>query len=47
MVGINKQLVGETAAKIQKLRKVDPYKGKGLHLEGAHIRRKQGKTGKK
>ena len=47
VVGINKQLVGETAAKIQKLRKVDPYKGKGLHLEGAHIRRKQGKTGKK
>jgi large subunit ribosomal protein L6 len=47
VVGINKQLVGETAAKIQKLRKSDPYKGKGLHLEGAHIRRKQGKTGKK
>ena len=47
VVGINKQMVGETAAKIQKLRKVDPYKGKGLHLEGAHIRRKQGKTGKK
>ncbi len=33
VVGINKQLVGETAAKIQKLRKSDPYKGKGLHLE--------------
>ena len=47
VVGIDKQLVGETAAKIQKLRKVDPYKGKGLHLEGAYIRRKQGKTGKK
>ena len=31
----------------KQLRKVDPYKGKGLHLEGAHIRRKQGKTGKK
>ena len=45
--GIDKQLVGETAAKIQKLRKADPYKGKGLHLEGAKIRRKQGKTGKK
>ena len=45
--GINKQLVGETAAKIQKLRKSDPYKGKGLHLDGAYIRRKQGKTGKK
>jgi len=45
--GVDKQLVGEVAAKIQKLRKSDPYKGKGLHLEGAKIRRKQGKTGKK
>ena len=45
--GIDKQLVGETTAKIQKLRKADPYKGKGLHLDGARIRRKQGKTGKK
>jgi len=45
--GIDKQLVGEVAAKIQKLRKADPYKGKGLHLDGAKIRRKQGKTGKK
>jgi large subunit ribosomal protein L6 len=47
IIGIDKQLVGETAAKIQKLRKSDPYKGKGLHLDGAKIRRKQGKTGKK
>jgi len=47
IVGIDKQLVGETAAKIQKLRKSDPYKGKGLHLDGQRIRRKQGKTGKK
>ena len=45
--GVDKQLVGEVAAKIQKLRKADPYKGKGLHLDGAKIRRKQGKTGKK
>ncbi len=45
--GIDKQLVGETVAKIQKLRKSDPYKGKGLHLDGQRIRRKQGKTGKK
>ena len=45
--GIDKQLVGETAAKIQKLRKSDPYKGKGLHLQGQRIRRKAGKTGKK
>jgi large subunit ribosomal protein L6 len=47
IIGIDKQLVGETAAKIQKLRKSDPYKGKGLHLDGQRIRRKQGKTGKK
>ena len=47
VIGIDKQLVGETTAKIQKLRKADPYKGKGLHLDGARIRRKQGKTGKK
>mgnify|MGYP003342069164 CR=1 FL=1 len=45
--GIDKQLVGETVAKIQKLRKADPYKGKGLHLDGARIRRKAGKAGKK
>jgi large subunit ribosomal protein L6 len=47
VTGIDKQLVGETVAKIQKLRKSDPYKGKGLHLDGQRIRRKQGKTGKK
>ena len=45
--GIDKQLVGETAAKIKKLRKADPYKGKGLRLSGDVVRRKQGKTGKK
>ncbi len=45
--GVDKQLVGEVVAKIQKLRKADPYKGKGLHLKGARIRRKAGKTGKK
>lgn len=45
--GIDKQLVGETAAKIKKLRKADPYKGKGLRLEGAVVRRKAGKAGKK
>ena len=45
--GIDKQLVGETVAKIQKLRKADPYKGKGLHLQGQRVRRKAGKTGKK
>lgn len=45
--GIDKQLVGEVAAKIKKLRKADPYKGKGLRLSGEVVRRKQGKTGKK
>ena len=45
--GIDKQLVGEVAAKIKKLRKADPYKGKGLRLAGEIVRRKQGKTGKK
>ena len=45
--GIDKQLVGETAAKVKKLRKADPYKGKGLRLEGEKVRRKAGKAGKK
>ncbi len=45
--GIDKQLVGETAARIKKLRKADPYKGKGLRLSTDKVRRKQGKTGKK
>lgn len=44
--GIDKQLVGETAANIRKLRKLDPYKGKGVHYVGERIRRKVGKTGK-
>ncbi len=44
--GINKQLVGETAANIRKLRKPDPYKGKGVRYAGENIRRKVGKTGK-
>ncbi len=47
ITGIDKQLVGETAAKIKKLRKADPYKGKGLRLLGEPIRRKAGKAGKK
>ena len=45
--GVDKQLVGEVVAKIQKLRKADPYKGKGLRLEGERVRRKAGKAGKK
>jgi len=44
--GIDKQQVGEVAANIRKLRKPDPYKGKGLRYSGEHIRRKVGKAGK-
>jgi large subunit ribosomal protein L6 len=45
--GIDKQLVGETAAKLRKLRKTDPYKAKGVKYKGEVIRRKAGKAGKK
>src|ERR1051326_1427736 len=44
--GIDKQQVGEVAANIRKLRKPDPYKGKGLRYSGEQIRRKVGKAGK-
>ncbi|HXL17596.1 MAG TPA: 50S ribosomal protein L6 [Streptosporangiaceae bacterium] len=44
--GIDKQQVGEVAAKIRKLRKPDPYKGKGVRYSGEQIRRKAGKAGK-
>ena len=44
--GIDKQQVGEVAAKIRKLRKPDPYKGKGVRYQGEVVRRKVGKTGK-
>ncbi len=44
--GIDKQLVGETAAKIRKLRKPEPYKGKGVRYAGEQVRRKVGKAGK-
>jgi large subunit ribosomal protein L6 len=44
--GIDKQKVGQIAAVIRRLRKPDPYKGKGLRYEGEKIRRKVGKTGK-
>ena len=44
--GIDKQRVGEISAKIRKLRKPDPYKGKGVRYAGEVIRRKVGKTGK-
>jgi large subunit ribosomal protein L6 len=44
--GIDKQLVGETAASIRRLRKPEPYKGKGIRYAKEVIRRKAGKAGK-
>ncbi len=44
--GIDKQKVGQVAANIRKLRKPDPYKGKGVRYQGEVIRKKAGKTGK-
>jgi large subunit ribosomal protein L6 len=44
--GIDKQQVGEVAANIRKLRKPEPYKGKGIRYAGEQIRRKVGKAGK-
>ena len=44
--GINKQQVGQIAANIRRLRKDDPYKGKGIRYAGEQVRRKVGKTGK-
>ena len=44
--GIDKQQVGEVAANIRKLRKPDPYKGKGVRYAGEVVRRKVGKAGK-
>jgi len=44
--GINKQLVGNYAAKIRDWRKPEPYKGKGIRYADEYVRRKEGKTGK-
>lgn len=44
--GIDKQLVGETAAKIRSLRKPEPYKGKGIRYSDEYVRRKAGKSAK-
>jgi large subunit ribosomal protein L6 len=44
--GIDKQKVGEVSAKIRKIRKPDPYKGKGVRYQGEVVRRKVGKAGK-
>jgi large subunit ribosomal protein L6 len=41
--GIDKQLVGETAARIRRVRPPEPYKGKGIRYAGEHVRRKVGK----
>lgn len=46
IVGIDKQLVGETAARVRKIRPPEPYLGKGIRYAGERIRRKAGKAGK-
>ena len=46
VIGIDKELVGEIAAKIRSTRKPEPYKGKGVRYAGEQIRRKAGKAGK-
>jgi large subunit ribosomal protein L6 len=46
VVGIDKELVGQVAAKVRATRKPEPYKGKGVHYLGEVIRRKAGKAGK-
>jgi large subunit ribosomal protein L6 len=45
--GIDKQLVGNTAAHVRAIREPEPYKGKGIRYEGENVRRKAGKTGSK
>jgi large subunit ribosomal protein L6 len=44
--GIDKQLVGQVAANIRKVRKPEPYKGKGVRYEGEYVRKKAGKAAK-
>ena len=46
VLGIDKQQVGEVAANIRKIRKPEPYKGKGVRYAGERVRRKVGKAGK-
>ncbi len=46
IMGVDKVLVGETAARVRRLRKPEPYKGKGIKYENEIIRRKAGKSGK-
>lgn len=45
--GINKQVVGELAAQIRRIRPPEPYKGKGIRYQGEYVRRKAGKVGSK
>ena len=47
LTGIDKQLIGQVAAKIRAFRKPEPYKGKGIRFKGEQIRRKVGKTAAK
>jgi large subunit ribosomal protein L6 len=47
VMGISKELVGQVAANIRKLRPVEPYKGKGIRYEGEHVVRKESKSGAK
>jgi large subunit ribosomal protein L6 len=47
VTGIDKELVGNTAARVRAVRKPEPYKGKGIRYQGEVVRRKAGKTGKK
>ena len=44
--GIDKEMVGQVAADIRKVRPPEPYKGKGIRYQGEHVRRKAGKAGK-
>ena len=44
LTSINKQLLGEAAAKIRSFRPPEPYRGKGIKYEGEYIRRKEGKS---
>ncbi len=45
--GIDKEMVGQVAAEIRKIRPPEPYKGKGIRYQGEHVRRKAGKAGAK
>ena len=46
VIGIDKELVGQVAANIRKVRPPEPYKGKGVRFAGEHVRRKAGKAGR-